>query len=265
MYVLVFDVTTSTDRIVFHQFLYFGGWSLLFTHSRPFEPLFRDPWWVFTVCNLFWNIKTKYDFGIVELIRVSPRFGILLGAMVMSLVFMVVDILSVTHAIPSHGLPDGINPFWKFSYIFKCLTDTIVRTSRVLATPKKDTALTSLTLYEQVLDDFKTALDRLAQYKLERSGSVFSDGIRGSFNDVEDAREKRQDKQRAFSTDFQSPGNLALQRVQMNRTGSKVGDWTDMNELAMIDLEHAQHIDDITQPSRSSVAARPRRDSITYP
>lgn len=72
----------------------------------------------------------------MELIRVSPRFGVLLGAMVMSLVFMVVDILSVTHAIPSHGLPDGINPFWKFSYIFKCLTDTIVRTSRALVTPE---------------------------------------------------------------------------------------------------------------------------------
>ena len=100
----------------------------MFTHSRPFEPLFRDPWWVFTVCSLFWNIKSKYEFGYAELIRVSPRFGILLGAMVLSLIFMVIDILSVTRVIPSHGLPDGINPFWKFAYIFKCLTDTIVRT-----------------------------------------------------------------------------------------------------------------------------------------
>ena len=108
------------------QFLYFGGWSLLSTHTRPFEPLFRDPWWIFTVLNLFWNIKHKYEFGYIELMRVSPRFGILLAAMVLSLCFMIVDILSVTHAIPSHGLPDGINPFWKFSYLFKCLTDTIV-------------------------------------------------------------------------------------------------------------------------------------------
>ena len=217
--------------------MYFGGINLLFTHSRPFEPLFRDPWWVFTVCNLFWNIKNKYEFGIIELIRVSPRFGILLGAMLMSVAFMIVDICSVTHAIPSHGLPDGINPFWKFSYIFKCLTDTIV------------------------LDDFKTALDRLAQYKMERSGSIFSDGIRGSFNDPDDDQEKKYDKQRTFSTDFRSSS--------FARSGPKAREWTDLNELAMVDvvdLERAAHIDDIRHPSRASIAhtQRSRRDSVTY-
>lgn len=86
------------------QYLYFGGWSDLFRHSRPLEPLFRDPWWVFTVCSLFWNIKTKYEFGFAELIRVSPRFGILLGAMGLSLCFMLLDVLSVTGVMPSNSL-----------------------------------------------------------------------------------------------------------------------------------------------------------------
>lgn len=130
---------------------------------------------------------------------------------------------------------------------------------------QKDTPLILLSIYEQVLDDFKTALDRLAQYKLERSGSIFSDGIRGSFNDVKDDQEKRHDAQRTFSTDIWSSGNLALQRIQSKRTGSKVRDWTDLNELAMNDLECALHIDDITQPSNSSVVERLRKDSITYP
>lgn len=42
-----------------------------------------------------------------------------------------------------------------------------------------------------VLDDFKTALDRLQQYQLDRMGSVLSDGVRGDFADVEQARRKK--------------------------------------------------------------------------
>lgn len=45
-----------------------------------------------------------------------------------------------------------------------------------------------------VLDDFKTALDRLKQYKMERMGSVLSDGVRGDFEDVEQARAKRAER-----------------------------------------------------------------------
>lgn len=94
----------------------------MFVHTRPFEALFRDPWWVFTICSLFWNIKSRYEFGYLELIRVSPRFGVLLGAMILSICFMILDILAVTRVISGSGLPDGINTFWKLSFVFKCLT-----------------------------------------------------------------------------------------------------------------------------------------------
>ncbi|KAF7189872.1 hypothetical protein HII31_08694 [Pseudocercospora fuligena] len=152
------------------NFLYFSGKSGLFTKTRPYEALFRDPWWIFTTLNLFWNIKSRYEFGYLELIRVSPRFGVLLASMIVSICFIIVDILAVTHALPESGLPDGINPFWKLSFVFKCLTDMIV------------------------LDDFKTALDRLKQYKLDRMGSVLSDGFRGEFVDVEQARKKKMER-----------------------------------------------------------------------
>jgi hypothetical protein len=89
----------------------------LFTHTRPYEALFRDPWWIFTTLSLLWNIKTRYEFGYIELIRVSPRFGVLLGAMMMSICFIIVDILAVTHVLPASGLPDGINPFWKLAFV----------------------------------------------------------------------------------------------------------------------------------------------------
>lgn len=45
----------------------------------------------------------------------------------------------------------GINPFWKLSFVFKCLTDSVV------------------------LDDFKTALDRLRAFKISRLGSFALD------------------------------------------------------------------------------------------
>jgi hypothetical protein len=102
----------------------------------------RDPWWIFTTLNLFWNIVCHYEFGILQIIRVSPRFAILLASMALSVIFIVGDVLSVTSVFRS-SLPTGINPFWKLAFIFKCFTDTII------------------------LDDFKTVLDRLKQYKLE--------------------------------------------------------------------------------------------------
>ncbi len=68
---------------------------------------------------------------------------IMLVSMCISLIFTVLDVLSVTNVIQL-GSTDGINPFWKLSFVFKCLTDTII------------------------LDDFKTALDRLHRYKFDR-------------------------------------------------------------------------------------------------
>jgi len=78
--------------------------------------------------------------------------------MILSIAFIILDILSVTHVIAGPGLPDGINPFWKLSFIFKCLTDTVI------------------------LDDFKTALDRLKRYKMQQIGTAWSMSI-GAQND----------------------------------------------------------------------------------
>ncbi|KAF2764356.1 hypothetical protein EJ03DRAFT_243830, partial [Teratosphaeria nubilosa] len=137
------------------NFLYFANDSNLFVYTRPYEALFRDPWWIFTVLNLLWNIKTRYEFGYIELVRASPRFGVLIGAMFLSIAFIITDICAVTHVFSGAGLPDGINPFWKLAFVFKCLTDTII------------------------LDDFKTALDRLKRHKMQIFGSTIdSEGNR---------------------------------------------------------------------------------------
>ncbi|KAK3079657.1 hypothetical protein LTS18_004204 [Coniosporium uncinatum] len=137
---------------IYANFTYFNNINDLFVHTRPYEAIFRDPWWIFTCCNLFWNIKRRYDFSILQVVRTSPRFGIMLGSMVLSVCFIVVDIVSVTNVFNPHALPDGINPFWKMAFVFKCLTDTII------------------------LDDFKTALDCLHRVKMDQLGQWTGDG-----------------------------------------------------------------------------------------
>ncbi|KAF2119037.1 hypothetical protein BDV96DRAFT_487269 [Lophiotrema nucula] len=135
---------------IYANFAYFHGVNKWFTHTRPYEALCRDPWWIFTTVALFWNIKTRYEMTLTEIVRISPRFGIMLGAMILSIIFIALDICSVTGAFKS-SLPVGINPFWKLAFVFKCLTDSVV------------------------LDDFKTALDRLRAFKMSRLGSFSQD------------------------------------------------------------------------------------------
>jgi hypothetical protein len=191
-----YNWTLLTQR----QSLYFSGQSRLFVHTRPFEALFRDPWWIFTVLSLFYNIKTRYEFGYIELMRVSPRFALLLATMLIAIAFIIVDVLAVTHVIKGSGLPDGINPFWKLAFAFKCFTDTII------------------------LDDFKTALDRLKQFKLQRIGSVPSDGLRGEFSDFSDPAQARRKKeeQKLDVLDISNPSEF----VHENAGQHMARDWT---------------------------------------
>ncbi len=57
--------------------------------------------------NLFWNIATRYNIPFHNLIAISPRFGVLLGAMLLSICFIIVDICAVTGAF-NELLPDGL-------------------------------------------------------------------------------------------------------------------------------------------------------------
>ncbi|KAH7063457.1 hypothetical protein B0J12DRAFT_707313 [Macrophomina phaseolina] len=132
---------------IYANFTFFNNINRIFLKTRPWEALFRDPWWIFSTINLVYAIHTRYDLSVWHIIRISPRFGVLLGSMLFSIVFILVDILAVTRVFNAHALPDGINPFWKLAFVFKCLTDTIV------------------------LDDFKTALDRLSKARRRQLSS----------------------------------------------------------------------------------------------
>jgi hypothetical protein len=156
------------------------------------EALFRDPWWIFTTISLFWNIKMRYELGIMEIIRLSPRFGVLLAAMVVSICFIVVDIIATTGVFNNHALPDGINPFWKLAFVFKCLTDTIV------------------------LDDFKTALDRLTDAKMRRldswTGSYREDPLAlSTYKKSDEPQRVRHIEDGADDASFDNGNTLSLQ------------------------------------------------------
>lgn len=86
-----------------------------FTVSTSYILFSRDPWWVFTTVKLVLVISKNYEFSLYKLIRTSPRFGIMLLCLVLSIVFLVVDIIS-TALISKQS---GINPFWRVGYLIK--------------------------------------------------------------------------------------------------------------------------------------------------
>lgn len=122
------------------NFLFFNRGKHMFEITRPMEPFFRlvvfplylypshyaafaycrhsDPWWVFTTCSVFFTIKRGYNFSILEIIQVSPRFGIMLLSMCLSLAFIVIDEVSVFNGF-GPSLPTGVEPFWKVSSILR--------------------------------------------------------------------------------------------------------------------------------------------------
>ncbi|KAA8652781.1 hypothetical protein EYZ11_003792 [Aspergillus tanneri] len=66
----------------------------------------------------------------------------MLLSMCISLVFVIIDTCAIAGAFHTK-LPVGIEPFWKLSFIFKCLCDTVI------------------------LDDFKQALDRIRKHWIQ--------------------------------------------------------------------------------------------------
>ncbi|RDH27292.1 hypothetical protein BDQ94DRAFT_163755 [Aspergillus welwitschiae] len=105
---------------IYANFAFFNRGQALYTTTRPLEPLFRDPWWIFTTCFLLYIIQRGYGCSLVQLIRISPRFGVMLMFMVISIVFAVVD-MCATRVENRLGCPPGMEPFWKLAFVFNAL------------------------------------------------------------------------------------------------------------------------------------------------
>lgn len=61
------------------------------------EYVCRDPWWVFVCLMLLRVIRNSYDITTLDLVRVSPRFGILLASMLLAVIFTILDIIASVH------------------------------------------------------------------------------------------------------------------------------------------------------------------------
>ncbi|KAJ5815102.1 hypothetical protein N7474_006879 [Penicillium riverlandense] len=79
---------------IFNNFRFFNDQSRLYKRVRPYEPLMRDPWWIFSCLVLFHIIRTSYFFNVFKLVAKSPRFGILLAAIFLAAVFTIMDVLA---------------------------------------------------------------------------------------------------------------------------------------------------------------------------
>lgn len=117
---------------------------------RPWEALFRDPWWIFTTWKLIDAIKETYGFKLWSLVQINKRFGVMLLCMALSIVFLLTDVVVTAANLTASS---GINPYWRFALVFKCASDTIF------------------------LDDFKSVLDDIVARKF---GSTNGTGRRGS-------------------------------------------------------------------------------------
>ncbi|KAL1801426.1 hypothetical protein ACET3X_001768 [Alternaria dauci] len=110
---------------------------------RPWEALFRDPWWIFTTWRLIHAIKKTYAFSLWTLVGINRRFGVMLTCMIISIAFLLTDVAVSAAKVTATS---GINPYWRFALVFKCASDTIF------------------------LDDFKSVLDDIIARKFSSVG-----------------------------------------------------------------------------------------------
>lgn len=79
---------------MYNNFRFFNSTSTLYVRVRPYEPLLRDPWWMFSFMTLVYMIKRCYSLSLLKVAFNFPRFGILLAAFCMALVFTVMDVFA---------------------------------------------------------------------------------------------------------------------------------------------------------------------------
>jgi hypothetical protein len=79
---------------IYNNFRFFNNISRLYEKARPYEPFMRDPWWIFSSGVLLHVTRKAFSLKIFTLVRKSPRFGILLAAIMLAIGFTIMDILS---------------------------------------------------------------------------------------------------------------------------------------------------------------------------
>ncbi|KAJ3510642.1 hypothetical protein NM208_g15508 [Fusarium decemcellulare] len=200
----------------------------LFDTSRLFEPLGRDPWWVFTTIKLVLAINENYDFTIPGLIRTSPRFGIMLLCLFLSIIFLITDVIFMI-VVSKRG---GMNPFWRLALVFKCASDVIF------------------------LDDFKSVLDRISKSVMRNIATFeYRDDASPSVN-------------QRFSSSFSTPGfhrknsRVGASRAEMGFMQGRTGSRDDGHYEFAAHSDHAFTDEGSPRPRHGDGTRRPSSQSL---
>ncbi|KAL2833730.1 hypothetical protein BDW59DRAFT_168816 [Aspergillus cavernicola] len=168
---------------IFNNFRFFNNISRLYERVRPYEPLMRDPWWVFSCLTLFHMIQKSYSLNIFPLMAKCLRFAILLAAIFLAIALTLMDVLACI--IPSLSVTYGINPYWKIALIFKCLADNIM------------------------LDNFQSVLQQLQGLQRQGTAAMGNDIRTISQNEIDLASRPGTNSMHMLSTqDVNMPNNL---------------------------------------------------------
>lgn len=199
------------------------------TRMRPWEALLRDPWWIFTTWKLISAIKKTYGFKLWALIRINSRFGIMLLCMIISIIFLLTDVVVSIAKLTSSS---GINPYWRFALVFKCASDTIF------------------------LDDFKSVLDDIVARKFSSAGggvyrgSAAPSSGNGRKRSVSGARGEDFIECSSLEAPLQQPFHTSISSSNSTDTKSKyLHPFTKERKLSAPKI-HVQHETTVTSQAR---------------
>ena len=86
-----------------------GSYEVRALLSRVEQPnVNRDGRWICTTCRLIYIVKHTYNISLSKLVKESPRFGVLITSMLLSIGFAFTD-MAVSIRFQTD---DGVNPFW---------------------------------------------------------------------------------------------------------------------------------------------------------
>jgi hypothetical protein len=214
-------------------------------HTRPWEALLRDPWWVFTTWKLVTSIKTTYGFKLWALMRINTRFGIMLLCMAFSIAFLLTDVVVSAAKLTASS---GINPYWRFALVFKCASDTIF------------------------LDDFKSVLDDIVARKFSSAGNgVHRGSVARSPNRDSDGRKRSHSINRgdefiecsSLEDPFRRPVHTSISSLQSVPPKSRYLIPFSRERTTSVPKIHVQHDTTITSQARKPSHESWKSDSTT--
>jgi hypothetical protein len=134
----------------------------------------------------------------------------------LSMIFIIVDILSVTPVIPI-GV---INPFWKFAFVFKCFTDSII------------------------LDDFRAALEKLSRRRMAQIlpfDILGDDAVPGPEESFVGGSQRERNRHRVHVGSLDEQSIAEMGRISSGKPCIEHSDAGDLSPPSPVRVHHLAH------------------------